>query len=35
MNKNDIIQIINDLNIDISGLKKPTKNILINLILGN
>ena len=35
MNKNDILQIIDDLNIDISGLKKPTKNILINLILGN
>ena len=35
MNKNDILQIIDDLNIDISNLKKPTKNILINLILGN
>lgn len=35
MNKGDILQIIDDLNIDISSLKKPTKNILINLILNN
>lgn len=35
MNKNDILQIIDDLNIDISKLKKPTKTILINLILEN
>lgn len=35
MNKNDILQIIDDLNIDISSLKKPTKTVLINLILSN
>lgn len=35
MNKNDILQIIDDLNIDISILKKPTKNVLIDLILNN
>lgn len=35
MNKNDILQIIDDLNIDISSLKKPTKTILIELILNN
>jgi hypothetical protein len=35
MVKGDIISIINDLNIDISELKKPTKIILIDLILNN
>jgi hypothetical protein len=35
MTKNDILQIIDDLNIDINSLKKPTKTILINLILLN
>lgn len=35
MTKNDILQIIDDLNIDISSLKKPTKIVLINLILSN
>lgn len=35
MTKNDILQIIDDLNIDISYLKKPTKVVLINLILDN
>jgi hypothetical protein len=35
MTKSNILQIINDLNIDISGLKKPTKKILIELILNN
>jgi hypothetical protein len=35
MNKNDILQIIDDLNIDISSLKKPTKTTLIELILNN
>ncbi len=35
MNKNDILEIINDLNIDIKSLKKPTKITLINLILEN
>lgn len=34
MNKNDILQIIHDLNIDISGLKKPTKIVLIEMILN-
>ncbi len=34
MNKNNIIEIIHDLNIDISKFKKPTKAILINLILN-
>jgi hypothetical protein len=35
MTKNDILQIIDDLNIDISSLKKPTKTVLIDLILSN
>tara|TARA_B100001121_G_scaffold308569_1_gene332987 strand:+ start:4062 stop:4832 length:771 start_codon:yes stop_codon:yes gene_type:complete len=35
MNKNDILQIIDDLNIEISSLKKPTKTTLIELILNN
>lgn len=35
MNKPDILQIIDDLNIDISFLKKPTKIVLIELILKN
>jgi len=34
MSKNDIIQIINDLNIDIKNLKKPTKVKLIEIILS-
>ena len=34
MKKNDIIQIINDLDIKIQNLKKPSKAVLIDLILN-